>query len=119
MSTEVVNQADAVALFVKDLGKERRTSVRRKYVCLQLVADYDGRKMPAQKDFEAIIFQDISAGGVSFLSQMKPRRQQLVIALGRAPFSFWIVEVVFARRRDDLPGHTYQVGCRLLRRLKH
>ena len=96
---------------------ERRTSARRKFVCWQLVAEYDGWSLPNQQDFHLQLCQDISAGGLSFLADERPRTDQLVIALGTIPFIFFQVRVVRIGRRKDLPDEPYQIGCRFIRRI--
>jgi hypothetical protein len=96
---------------------ERRTSARRKFVCWQLVAEYDGWSLPSQQDFRLHLCQDISAGGISFLADERPRNDQLIIALGTIPFIFFHLRVVRVGRRTDLPDEPYQVGCRFVRRV--
>lgn len=116
MNDQISDHAIAIQSALHDLGEERRTSIRRKYLCPQLVADYDGQKMPAQRDFFLVTCQNISAGGISFLSAVKPAGRQMIVALGDAPFLFCIVDVVFCKRRNDLPEQPYQVGCRIVHR---
>ncbi len=96
---------------------ERRKSVRRAYHCLQLVAEFDGLKLPNQHDFQLCQFQDLSSGGVSFLLPDKPKSQKFIIALGSIPFNFFLVQMMRARCRDDLADLPFQVGCRFIRKL--
>ena len=97
--------------------QERRTSNRRKFVCWQFIAEYDGWALPAQQDFRLHLCQDISAGGIAFLADERPRTDQLIIALGTIPFIFFHVRVVRIIRRKDLPDDPYHVGCRFIRRI--
>ena len=63
------------------------------------------------------MFRDVSHTGVSFLSKTKPTSKLLVVAVGPAPFSFLVVEVVRTKRRNDLDGRPYHVGCGIVREL--
>jgi hypothetical protein len=96
---------------------DRRKSPRRHYECWQLVAEFDGEKLPAQQDFHLCRFHDISSGGISFLADRRPRSDELVIALGSIPFVFFHVHVVRAVLRQDLDEATMQIGCRFVKRI--
>ncbi|MGI8980149.1 MAG: hypothetical protein ACR2FY_13070 [Pirellulaceae bacterium] len=101
------------------IGKpeDHRRSPRRNFACWQLVAEYDGVTLPAQEDFQLRLCQDISPGGVSFLSNVRPQSEDLIIALGQIPFIFFHVNFAHAVRRRDLEGHPLQIGCRFIKRL--
>ena len=96
---------------------EQRRSRRKTYVCRQLVAPFDGSRLPNQDEFEWAMFRDVSSTGVAFLAAEKPATKQLVVAVGPAPFSFLVVETVRISKRDDLEGKPFHVGCRVLREL--
>ena len=98
-------------------GHERRKSERRNFACWQLVAEYDGFSFPLQEDFQLRLCQDISAGGISFLSDERPRTEDLIIALGPIPFVFFHVRFARAVRRKDLEGHPLMIGCKFVKRL--
>jgi hypothetical protein len=98
-------------------GQESRKSERRTFSCWQLVAEYDGFSFPLQEDFQLRLCQDISAGGISFLSDERPRTEDLIIALGPIPFIFFHVRFAQAIRRKDLEGHPFMIGCRFVKRL--
>ena len=100
----------------EQLLTEQRKSCRQNYVCRQLVAAFDGSRMPRQDEFEWAMFKDVSSSGISFLAESKPATKQLVVAVGPAPFTFLIVEVVRTTKRDD-QENPYHVGCRILREL--
>ena len=95
---------------------EKRREERRPYVCQQLVADYDGKTMPAKEDFYLVTFRDISATGAAFLSPRKPARDKVVIVLGKGEIHV-TARVVRAFYRTDLPEMPYEVGCEFERRL--
>lgn len=96
---------------------EHRKAPRHRYSCRQLVAAYDGTRLPKQEEFSWAMFRDVSETGVSFLSKTRPASKLLVVAVGPAPFSFLVVEVVRTKRRNDLEGRPYHVGCVILREL--
>lgn len=99
------------------LASEQRKCPRHAYVCRQLVAPYDGVRLPQQDEFDWAMFKDVSSTGISFLAASKPATKQLVVAVGPAPFTFLIVEIVRTSKRDDLENHPYHIGCRILREL--
>ena len=91
--------------------------MRHPYTCRQLVAAFDGTRLPQQEEFSWAMFRDVSHTGLSFLSKSKPSSKLLVVAVGPAPFSFLVAEVVRTKRRNDLEGRPYHVGCSVLREL--
>lgn len=100
-----------------DKQDDRRKTPRRSFQCWQFIADYDGRNLPPQKDFRLRLCQDISRGGLSFLTEDRPRTLDLVIALGATPFLFFHVRVVRSTRRSELRGHPLQVACQFIKRI--
>jgi len=96
---------------------DKRKSRRQTYICRQLVAPFDGTRLPQQDEFAWAMFRDVSSSGLSFLSESRPTTKQLVVAVGPAPFSFLIVEIIRTTKRDDLETHPFHVGCRILREL--
>ena len=102
---------------VDDKQHERRTAPRKTFGCWQLVAEFDGETLPVQQDFQLRLCEDISAGGISFLAEERPRSEDLVIALGVIPFVFFHVRFVRAVRRKDLEGSPLQIGCQFVKRV--
>jgi hypothetical protein len=96
---------------------EHRKARRHTYTCRQLIAPFDGTRMPEQEEFSWAMFRDVSPTGISFLAKRRPAAKQLVVAVGPAPFSFLVVEVVRIKRRGDFPGHPFHVGCTIVREL--
>ena len=98
----------------RSLGK--RKSARRGYIHRQLIADYDGCRIPVSRDFYWVTTRNLSTGGFSFISNRKPRTEYLVVALnaGRACF---ISRVVWAFCRIDLPEKPFEIGCEFVARL--
>ena len=92
---------------------DKRKSLRHAYICRQLVAPFDGTRLPQQDEFEWAMFRDVSTSGISFLAESRPGTKQLVVAVGPAPFSFLVVEVVRVSRRDGLE-FPFHIGCRIL-----
>ena len=112
MPIEIVDEAETAD--AEKSGKELRKSQRHTYHCRQLVAPYDGSRLPQQEEFDWAMFRDISPTGISFLTSNKPTTKQLIVAVGPAPFSFLIVEIVRSSRREDLENRPYLVGCRIV-----
>ena len=96
--------------------QEQRQHARQEYEVVQMVAQYDGQLPPAQEDFHLLQFHDISPNGFSFYSPTRPDHPQLIIALGRAPFTFFVAEVRHVEKDDRQGAARYLVGCRFLRK---
>jgi hypothetical protein len=95
------------------LGK--RKSARWALGSRQLVADYDGETLPISDDFHWVTVQDISAGGASFISDRKPSKKHVVVALGKGPVC--IARVIRSHCRARLPEPVYEVGCEFVQKL--
>ena len=117
MSAETLTATEAKIDPKNRPSREQRKSPRHEYARRQLVASFDGTRMPEQDEFAWAMFRDVSATGVSFLTKKKPAGKLFVVAMGPAPFSFLVVEVVRCSRRDDLSGRPYHVGCSVVREL--
>jgi len=96
---------------------ERRNQVRRPYQCVQLLAPYDGNKLPVQADFRQVQCQDLSENGFSFMSYRRPDTRWVIVALGAVPFLFFAAEIVHIGSVDVHPEYEFQVGCRFTRRV--
>lgn len=97
--------------------KERRTNDRRAYRCIQLLAPYDGVRLPAQAEFRKVQCHDISAHGFSYLTSQPPESEYVVICLGAIPFLFYDAEIVHYNAVQQGGSVEYLVGCRLRRRI--
>lgn len=97
--------------------EDRRKNPRFKFDWWQLVAEYDGENLPAQRDFRLLRFFDLSASGISFLADQRPVSDDLIIALGIIPFVFIHVRIMRTVHRRDLDDLTLQIGCRFIKRI--
>lgn len=98
--------------------RDRRGMGRKGYHCWQLVAWYDGKRLPQQMDFQLVQCRDLSPQGFSFYQSTLPRCRRLVIALGPAPFQFFEADLV---RREPARAEReagWIMGCRFARQLK-
>ena len=100
-----------------EAGKERRTQVRRPYQCVQLLAPYDGSKLPAQADFRQVLCQDLSENGFSFMSYRRPETRFVIVALGAVPFLFFVAELVHIESITGSADYEFKVGCRFTQRV--
>jgi hypothetical protein len=97
---------------------ELRRSKRKKFTCIQLIAPYDGRRMPSQAEFQPQLCHDLSPTGFSFWQQKAVALTHLIVALGEAPFLFFVAEIVHqAYERLGEPGG-WRIGCRFIRRVE-
>ena len=99
----------------RSLGK--RKYVRRGYVYRQLIADYDGYRVPKSKDFYWVTTQNISSGGLAFVSRRKPQTDYVIVSFGAGRGACFISRVAWAFCRTDLPGRPFEVGCEFVARL--
>jgi hypothetical protein len=110
MNTPTMTTEEAAQRQEKHFAEQRRAR-RHSYTCRQLVAPFDGVRPPLQDEFDWAMFNDVSETGVSFLSSSVPATKKLVVAIGPAPFSFLIVDVVRIVPREDQEEHSYHIGC--------
>jgi hypothetical protein len=96
---------------------ERRNSPRQAYRYVQLLAPCDGRTLPTQEDYARVFLYDLSPNGFSYLADQRPKANQLIAALGRTPFKFFVAEVVNQRLTEQHGKPLVQVGCRFVKRL--
>src|SRR5687768_16783570 len=94
----------------------KRKSVRRGYVHRQLIADYDGCRVPIRSAFYWVTTKDICPEGIAFMSPRKPRTEFLVVSLNPGGACL-IARVAWAFCRTDLPGKPYEFGCEFVARL--
>lgn len=116
MSTQTLTENDTRTQEEQRFA-EHRSARRHTYNCRQLVAPFDGVRLPRQDEFDWAMFNDVSETGVSFLAEREPATKQLVVAVGPAPFSFLIVEVARVAIREDLEKRPYHIGCVVIREL--
>ncbi len=99
-------------------GPERRQSHRHSFDCIQLVAPYDGRRLPSQAEFCKVRCQDLSRSGFSYYCRDLPKTKFVIIALGNLPFRFYVAEIVHCKPLTPCGDERYLVGCRLLQRME-
>jgi hypothetical protein len=98
---------------------ERRSRRRRRFTGTQMVAPYiDGRE-PADRDFTAVRFRDISEQGFSYLATQPPECDALVVVLGDPPAATYLTAMVCHCTSVGTPGRPrYLVGCRFTGRIE-
>ena len=101
------------------LGSDRRNDDRRPYECQQLVAPYDGETLPRQDEFRQERCNDLSATGFSFVTARRPATSQIVVALGKVPFTFFVAEIVRIHDTESEFGDEFFVGCQFMHRVSH
>ncbi len=96
---------------------EERAAGRRPFDCQQLLAPYDGDRLPSQSEFRPVACHDLTPGGFSFVSPEKVEFDQLVVALGQVPFKFFTAQVQ-NQTRMRLKGRLgFRIGCRFTGRI--
>jgi hypothetical protein len=96
---------------------ETRSGPRRDYNCAQLLAPVTGRNPPSQTDFSLVQCRDISPGGFAYFADSRPTHDRIVVALGLAPFSFFVAKIVRIEVGSESTDPIL-VGCKFLHRLE-
>lgn len=99
-------------------GAERRTSDRKLFPYRQLVAPYISGIVPARDKFESVRCWDISAGGISFLLDVRPTFQTLVVVLGGPNGeTLMSADIVRVTELDEDDAKGFLLGCRFTGKL--
>jgi hypothetical protein len=96
---------------------EQRAADRREFDCQQLLAPFDGVRLPSQSEFRPVLCQDLSPGGFSFVSSDRVEFEELVVALGQVPFKFFTARVQNQSRVRLRGRFAYRIGCRFTGRI--
>ena len=96
--------------------RERRSAPRKAYKTGQLLAPYINGERPRQSDFKLVECNDLSAGGFSFVTEGDESANEFVVALGAAPFQFFVVQVANRRLAPNADNGRILVGCRFTQR---
>jgi hypothetical protein len=104
------------------IGKQdddRRQSRRMSYPCSAMVANYQSPDVPPKEAFWTVRCRDLSRGGVSFYSPIKPHASSLLISLGSAQTLSCLLacRVVYCAYVGDQGQPRYLVGCEFMERL--
>ena len=98
-------------------GSERRQGQRHAYRCLQLIAPIVGGRLPNQSEFRHVQCDDLSCGGLAYLSDEPAESDELIVALGVVPFVFIKTQVV--RQEQIVRGgqSLFRIACRFVSRI--
>jgi len=99
--------------------QERRQSRRMPYACTGMVAAYLPPDIPPREAFWTVRCRDLSRGGVSFYSPIKPSSASLVISLGSMETLSCLLacRVVYCAYVGNQGQPQYLVGCEFIERL--
>ncbi|HJT31221.1 MAG TPA: PilZ domain-containing protein [Pirellulales bacterium] len=99
--------------------KERRRSKRMPYASLGMIAPYDGLGIPSDESFWPVQCRDLSRGGISFYSAVKPACPSLVVCLGSVGDASCIIacRVIHCTSVGDEGASNFLVGCEFVERL--
>jgi len=98
-------------------GDDRRGSRRHDFGFMQLIAPYDGRRLPGEQQFAPFPLHDLSAGGFSYYAPFPPSSPLVIVALGKAPYKLLSAEVCHTSRKKLQGQLQYLMGCRFLKRI--
>lgn len=116
LSAQAASQGDSLDPAADNA--ELRRSTRKKFTCIQLMAPYEGRRMPAQAEFQPQLCHDLSPTGFSFWQQKPLAVSHLIVALGEVPFLFFVAEIVHQAYEPLGEPGGWRIGCRFIRRVE-
>ena len=96
---------------------ERRRGQRHSYRCRQLIAPIVGGRLPNQSQFRHVQCDDLSCGGLAYLSDEPAESDEFLVALGVVPFVFIKTQVV---RQEPIvrDGQSlFRIACRFVSRI--
>jgi hypothetical protein len=99
------------------LAEDQRAADRRPFDCVQLLAPFDGTRLPSQSEFRPVACHDLSPGGFSFVLNERADFEQLVVALGQVPFKFFTAQVQNQSRVRLKGKSNYRIGCQFTGRI--
>lgn len=95
-----------------------RSSPRRHFRYLQMIAPVTAGQLPGRDDFYPVHCKDISSGGIAFYAEEPPNFETLIVALGRPPYlSRFMARVAYVEQARSATGASYLVGCQFTERL--
>jgi hypothetical protein len=99
---------------------EKRGADRRPFDSEQLIAQYNGRRIPKAWSFRLYKCRDVSTRGLSFYSDQRMANEQVIVRLGNATQAKFIVaSIVRTTRTRRSDGDTYCVACKFIEILDH
>lgn len=114
VSQEAEELHERISLHADFAGKERRSSERRVYPTIQIIAPFDGVCPPTKEKFCNVCCHDISDGGLSFFWPTPPEFECAVIGLGTAPQITYLEARVVHHTPIDGLEDGFLIGCELL-----
>jgi hypothetical protein len=102
----------------KSKKRNHRSSDRRPFECLQLLAPFCDGRLPSQAEFRPVLCRDLSSGGFSFLVEKRVDFEQVIVALGPVPFKFFTAAVVNQTSIRKHQRQMIRVGCRFSGRVE-
>lgn len=99
-------------------SRERRGGDRHAYEHPLLLAGMYGDEMPDQSAFHHVCCHDLSLQGFSFTSPLEHETPYLIVALGKAPFTFTLAQIVRREIESTSRGEEFSLGCKFIKRLR-
>lgn len=100
--------------------RDQRGADRRPFESEQLIAQYNGRRIPKAWAFRLHKCRDVSTRGMSFFSDQRMASEFVIVRLGNATQSKFVAGKVVRTTRARLPdGDGYCIACRFTEILDH
>lgn len=98
-------------------GSERRHGRRHAYRCVQLIAPILDGRLPNQSQFRHVQCDDLSGGGLAYLSDEPAESDELIVVLGVVPFVFVKTQVVRQEQISRDGRSLFRIACRFVSRV--
>ncbi len=104
---------------IAELKTDPRRYRRCPYEKVQLIAAYDGLRLPSTHEFRETMCHDLSAQGIAFYSETAQEFRQGIVALTSADAGerYMVFEIVRTSLVEHDGGEKYLNGCRFILRL--
>jgi hypothetical protein len=99
---------------------DKRSAERRKFDSEQLIAQYNGRRIPKAWSFRLHKCRDVSTSGLSFYSDQRMASEFVIVRLGNAIEAKFVVGSIVRTTRARLPdGDMFCIACKFDEVLEH
>jgi PAS domain S-box-containing protein len=113
-------EREAAKFAGRESGIDRRNATRRSYPYEQSVAPIYEHKLPPREAFQRVRCHNISSRGISFLSEVPPDYEELVIGLGHGNFLTYLTGRVIHVTISKVDGReVYIVGSAFAGRARY
>jgi PAS domain S-box-containing protein len=99
--------------------KNRRRTHRKDFPYFQLIGPIHNGRLPTADEYQEVRCRDISPTGFSYIAQVPPNFQELVVSLGAYPSQMYLTaEIIHVNRHREYGQNLVLVGCQYTSRIQ-